>query len=78
MKTVYYNPNRYDQVPKPCTELIYPYQRFLSSNIIIPMTWQQKGYLAVHNLTDPSNSEPSSASPPSPSQSIPTPPMVPA
>ena len=55
MKTVYYNPDRYDEVPKPCTELIYPYQRFLSSNIIIPMTWQQKGYLAVHNLTDPSN-----------------------
>lgn len=55
MKTVYYNPDRYDEVPKPCTELIYPYQRFLSSNIIIPMTWQQKGFLAVHNLTDPSN-----------------------
>jgi hypothetical protein len=55
MKTVYYNPDRYDEVPKPCTELIYPYQRFLSSNIIIPMTWQQKGYLAIHNLTDPSN-----------------------
>ena len=55
MKTVYYDPNRYDQVPKPCVELFYPYQRFLGSNIIIPMTWQQKGYLAVHNLTDPSN-----------------------
>jgi hypothetical protein len=55
MKTVYYNPDRYDEVPKPCTELIYPYQRFLSSNVIIPMTWQQKGYLAVHNLTDPGN-----------------------
>jgi hypothetical protein len=55
MKTVYYDPNRYDQVPKPCIELIYPYQRFLGSNIIIPMTWQQKGLLAVHNLTDPSN-----------------------
>ncbi|MEI9978789.1 MAG: hypothetical protein WDN23_07245 [Edaphobacter sp.] len=55
MKTVYYDPNRYDQVPKPCTELIYPYQRFLSSNVVIPMTWQQKGYLAIHNLTDPAN-----------------------
>jgi hypothetical protein len=55
MKLIYFNPNRYDQVPKPCTELIYPYQRFLSSNVIIPMTWQQKGYLALHDLTDPAN-----------------------
>jgi hypothetical protein len=55
MKTVYYDPSRYDQVPKPCIELVYPYQRFLGSNIIIPLTWQQKGYLAVHNFTDPSN-----------------------
>jgi hypothetical protein len=55
MKTVYYNPDRFDEVPKPCTELIYPYQRFLSSNVVIPMTWQQKGYLALHNFTDPAN-----------------------
>jgi hypothetical protein len=54
MKVVYFNPN-YDQPPKPCTELIYPYQRFLTSNIVIPMTWQQKGYLALHDLTDPAN-----------------------
>ena len=55
MKVVYIDPNRYDQLPKPCTELIYPYQRFLTSNIVIPMTWQQKGYLALHDLTDPAN-----------------------
>jgi hypothetical protein len=55
MKVVYIDPSRYDQVPKPCTELIYPYQRFLTSNIVIPMTWQQKGYLALHDLTDPAN-----------------------
>jgi hypothetical protein len=55
MKTVYFNPERYGQIPKPCTELFYPYQLFLGSNIIIPMTWQQKGYSAIHNLTDPSN-----------------------
>ncbi len=55
MKVVYFDPNRYDQVPKPCTELIYPYQRFLTTNIVIPMTWQQKGYLALHDLTDPAN-----------------------
>ncbi|MGD0444548.1 MAG: hypothetical protein ABSA39_11495 [Edaphobacter sp.] len=55
MKVVYFDPNRYDQIPKPCTELIYPYQRFLTSNVIIPLTWQQKGYIALHDLTDPAN-----------------------
>jgi hypothetical protein len=55
MKVVYVDPSRYDQLPKPCSELIYPYQRFLTSNIVIPMTWQQKGYLALHDLTDPAN-----------------------
>lgn len=54
MKVVYVDPSRYDD-PKPCTELIYPYQRFLTSNVVIPMTWQQKGYLALHDLTDPAN-----------------------
>ncbi len=54
MKVVYVDPSRYD-VPKPCTELIYPYQRFLTSNVVIPMTWQQKGYLSLHELTDPIN-----------------------
>jgi hypothetical protein len=55
MKVVYVDPGRYDQLPKPCTELVYPYQRFLSSNVVIPMTWQQKGYFSLHQLTDPSN-----------------------
>ncbi|MGH9598007.1 MAG: hypothetical protein ACRD3K_14530, partial [Edaphobacter sp.] len=55
MKVVYFNPDRYGQIPKPCTELIYPYQRFLTTDIVIPMTWQQKGYLALHDLTDPAN-----------------------
>jgi hypothetical protein len=54
MKVVYVDPSRYD-VPKPCTELIYPYQRFLASNIVIPMTWQQKGFLALHDLADPAS-----------------------
>lgn len=54
MKVVYVDPSRYD-VPKPCAELIYPYQRFLTSNIVIPMTVQQKGYFALHQLTDPAN-----------------------
>jgi len=55
MKVVYVDPNNYDKVPKPCSELVYPYQRFLTTNIIIPMTWQQKGYLALHDLMDPAN-----------------------
>ena len=55
MKVVYVDPNNFDKVPKPCTELVYPYQRFLSTNIVIPMTWQQKGYLALHELVDPAN-----------------------
>jgi hypothetical protein len=55
MKVVYVNPNSYGEVPKPCSELIYPYQRFLSTNVVIPMTWQEKGYLALHDLTDPAN-----------------------
>jgi hypothetical protein len=55
MKLIYVDPSRYDQLPKPCSELIYPYQRFLTSNIVIPMTWQQKGYLALHDLADPAN-----------------------
>jgi hypothetical protein len=55
MKVVYVDPNRYGQVPKPCSDLVYPYQRFLTTNVVIPMTWQQKGYLALHDLTDPAN-----------------------
>jgi hypothetical protein len=55
MKVVYVNPNRVDELRKPCSELIYPYQRFLTTNVIVPMTWQQKGYAALHNLTDPAN-----------------------
>ena len=55
MKVIYVDPNRYDVVRKPCSELIYPYQRFLSSQVVIPLTWQQKGYLALHDLTDPAN-----------------------
>jgi hypothetical protein len=55
MKVVYIDPKHGNLVPKPCTELIYPYQRFLTTDVAIPMTWQQKGYLALHELTDPAN-----------------------
>jgi len=55
MKVVYVNPRSYDEVRKPCSELVYPFQRFLNTDMVIPLTWQQKGYLALHDLTDPSN-----------------------
>ncbi|WP_260735585.1 hypothetical protein [Tunturiibacter lichenicola] len=55
MKVVYYDPNKVGVVPKPCFELVYPYQKFLTTNIVIPLTWQEKGYAALHNLADPEN-----------------------
>lgn len=55
MKVVNYNPNRLDAVPKPCANLVYPYEKFLGTNIVIPLTWQEKGYLALNNLADPAN-----------------------
>lgn len=39
----------------PCDELFNPYQRFLDSEVVIPLTSEQKGYLALHNLTSPAN-----------------------
>jgi hypothetical protein len=39
----------------PCSELVNPYQRFLDTSVVIPLTSKQKGYLAIHNLTDPAN-----------------------
>jgi hypothetical protein len=39
----------------PCSELLNPYQRFLDTSIVIPLTPRQKGYLAIHNLTSPAN-----------------------
>jgi hypothetical protein len=39
----------------PCSELVNPYQRFLDTSVVIPLTTKQKGYLAIHNLTDPAN-----------------------
>src|ERR1700733_1958961 len=55
MKVINYNPHRLDAVPKPCSNLVYPYQKFLGTNIVIPLTWQEKGYLALNNLADPAN-----------------------
>ena len=48
-----FDPNKAD-VPRPaCSELVYPYQRFLDTNVAIPLTRKQKGYLMLHNVTDP-------------------------
>ncbi|MBS1820536.1 MAG: hypothetical protein JST61_00940 [Acidobacteria bacterium] len=52
---IYFDPNRVD-TPRPrCSELVYPYQRFLSTNVAIPLNWKQKGYLAAHYTTDPAS-----------------------
>ncbi len=52
---IYIDPSKVDGLRKPCSELVYPYQRFLNTNVPIPLTWQKKGYLALHDVTDPAN-----------------------
>jgi len=52
---IYFDPNKVDEPRPRCSELVYPYQRFLSTNIAIPLTWKEKGYLAAHYTTDPSS-----------------------
>ncbi|MEO6815930.1 MAG: hypothetical protein ABI177_04460 [Edaphobacter sp.] len=44
-----------EPVRVPCSELVNPYQRFLETSVVMPLTSKQKGYLAIHNLTDPAN-----------------------
>ncbi len=44
-----------ERVRVPCSELLDPYQRFLNTSVVIPLTSRQKGYLAIHELTTPSN-----------------------
>gem|GEM_PF-1054975 len=53
--TIYYDPKKLDQPAPRCSELVYPYQRFLDTNVPIPLNWKQKGYLAVHYTTDPAS-----------------------
>ena len=55
MKPVHFNPNHLGEIPKPCSDIVYPYQKFLGTSVIIPMSWQEKGYLALHDLADPAN-----------------------
>lgn len=52
---IFVDPKRAGEVPQPCSQLVYPFQRFLATNVTIPLTWQQKGYLALHDVTDPGN-----------------------
>ena len=44
-----------DQSRKNCVNILNPYARFLDTKMILPMTPDQKGYLAFHDLTDPFN-----------------------
>jgi hypothetical protein len=55
MRIVSIKPDPTTGIRKPCSELVYPYQQFLSTNVVIPLTWQQKGYLGLHNVSDPAN-----------------------
>jgi hypothetical protein len=55
VRMIYFDPKKMGETPPPCSELVYPYQRFLDNNIAFPLTWQQKGYLAIHYTTDPAN-----------------------
>jgi len=50
-----FDPKRVDQPRPRCSELVYPYQRFLNTNVPIPLNWKQKGYLALHFTTDPAS-----------------------
>ncbi len=49
------NSNTAGPIHVPCSELLNPYQRFLDTSIVIPLTPRQKGYLAIHNLMTPAN-----------------------
>jgi hypothetical protein len=55
MRDIHSNSKKIERVPVPCGELLNPYQRFLDTNVTIPLTPRQKGYLALHDLTSPVN-----------------------
>lgn len=50
---IYFDPAKIEEERPACSALVYPYQRFLDTNISIPLTWKQKGLLAAHYSTDP-------------------------
>jgi hypothetical protein len=55
MRIINFEPDQVTRLPKPCAELINPYQQFLSTKVVIPLTWEQKGYLGLHNVADLAN-----------------------
>ena len=55
IRIVSIKPDQVTGLRQPCSELVYPYQRFLSTNVVIPLTWEQKGYLGLHNVSDLAN-----------------------
>jgi hypothetical protein len=52
---IYFDPAQVGESRPRCSELVYPYQRFLNTNIAIPLNWKQKGLLAAHYTTDPAS-----------------------
>jgi hypothetical protein len=55
MRLISFEPDQVTRLPKPCAELVNPYQQFLSTKVLIPLTWEQKGYLGLHNVSDLAN-----------------------
>jgi hypothetical protein len=55
MRMVHIPAEQIEPVHSPCAEIFNPYQRFLNTTMPVPLTARQKGFLAVHNLTDPFN-----------------------
>lgn len=55
LRMVTVDPNQPGAHPNPCSELVYPYEHFLDDKFVVPLTWQEKGYLALHQWSDPSN-----------------------
>jgi hypothetical protein len=55
MRIISIKPNPATGLRQTCSELVDPYQQFLSTNVVIPLTWQQKGYLGLHNVSDLAN-----------------------
>lgn len=53
MRPIQFDGRKGEQPQIACRELIDPYQRFLDTHVAFPLTSQQKGYLAIHNLATP-------------------------
>jgi hypothetical protein len=53
IRPIQFDAKRGEQPHVICRELVDPYQRFLDTHVAFPLTSQQKGYLAIHNLATP-------------------------